>query len=1004
MSKLPLGWEEKVSRSTGMIYFYNRSLDKSVWRDESLPAGWGFVCQGESTPKQYFNLVTGETTFVMPLKPSEAASRPVLSRPDTPPESFIEQPPQKRMRKEDDSTTYICPSLDPTFNLLCDAIRKNASIDAILGTPPVSSNLPIPWINEGLPLDGGLPITPLGIAAKFGRFEHVRKLCEIYKADTNVPAPRSGYTALGLAVFSGHIEVALYLLKRGANPLLKNKFGESALSSTEKTLKEGGGKSAKEGAALAIIGPLREAAVRIQRPSTVTLDCVASNLVSSVVASAASALASLAKAETNHIMTGGLEVSFRLAQLSDNESVRELYKTCQEGHMQADASNPHLLQVHNAWCERVLESDFKDPAGYYNHPGRLLLIATCTRAAFCTFSQSLGGSLKTQQPPPPLPIASSADQFLLGCVALVPYELELSIKHPQPQRTSANAESTLPLWKSLAKDASNHTLCELQRLCVHPSARRSGLARTLNSLLEKTAHMLGYTSIILSTLSQFTPARRLYFSCGYMSLNSDDEGVSTSFAGTKINIVSLGKRLPLRHVIHTSNGETKVREAFETRSMCASSIPEWLPCGSNVTRTNGCSRSLLDGDTTLLSGLWDLCWLTTSTIKVAGSGDVALLSLPREIMPQFSFPNRLRCINRVPNPRVLCAKSDLSTFILENCADIEDKFPFTVVFPPASARSSEGQEAELTLSHIHKVCIGTSTSSSLLPGGSIQQKRNFLLPLKHTKDGVWIVKPDYLFGGSGISLYRSPEEAVAHIHNQQAQDKEGGGRYVVQKYIERPLLYCGRKFDIRVNVLLLDTQTVYMYNEGFVRTSSIPYAPKGDVAPLDSLEAHITNNCLQKHSEHFGEGEVGNIISLDSLQTFLSTYALPDTPSLVGSITKRSLFNEWHRLACRLFSTAAEALLTCPKTGPSTSVRIFEVFGLDFLLDEDGRSYLLEVNTNPSLVFPNEWADKTFSAMLRDTKEVVENSFFLERIEGEEPEPPTTVGGWERVWWKGQRN
>ena len=48
--------------------------------------------------------------------------------------------------------------------------------------------------------------------------------------------------------------------------------------------------------------------------------------------------------------------------------------------------------------------------------------------------------------------------------------------------------------------------------------------------------------------------------------------------------------------------------------------------------------------------------------------------------------------------------------------------------------------------------------------------------------------------------------------------------FVIQKYIERPLLLQGRKFDIRLWVLVnqvnLNEQRCYLFAEGYIRTSS----------------------------------------------------------------------------------------------------------------------------------------------------------------------------------------
>ena len=46
--------------------------------------------------------------------------------------------------------------------------------------------------------------------------------------------------------------------------------------------------------------------------------------------------------------------------------------------------------------------------------------------------------------------------------------------------------------------------------------------------------------------------------------------------------------------------------------------------------------------------------------------------------------------------------------------------------------------------------------------------------------------------------------------------------------------------------------------------------------------------------------------------------------------------------------------------------KVFEFFGFDFLIDEDFRVWLIEVNTNPYLGIPNEYIEKLLPVMLDD--------------------------------------
>ena len=66
--------------------------------------------------------------------------------------------------------------------------------------------------------------------------------------------------------------------------------------------------------------------------------------------------------------------------------------------------------------------------------------------------------------------------------------------------------------------------------------------------------------------------------------------------------------------------------------------------------------------------------------------------------------------------------------------------------------------------------------------------------------------------------------------------------FVIQKYIERPLLINERKFDIRLWVLVTHENECYLFEEGYVRTSSYKYTCDADT--IDNLMIHLTNNAI----------------------------------------------------------------------------------------------------------------------------------------------------------------
>lgn len=78
--------------------------------------------------------------------------------------------------------------------------------------------------------------------------------------------------------------------------------------------------------------------------------------------------------------------------------------------------------------------------------------------------------------------------------------------------------------------------------------------------------------------------------------------------------------------------------------------------------------------------------------------------------------------------------------------------------------------------------------------------------------------------GNGITVIDEMYEINSILKNKNNKHANGQEKtYIVQKYIEKPMLYKNRKFDIRHYMLisgLHGRKRAYWFSEGYIRTSS----------------------------------------------------------------------------------------------------------------------------------------------------------------------------------------
>ncbi|KAL4466557.1 hypothetical protein ABPG72_010608 [Tetrahymena utriculariae] len=227
-------------------------------------------------------------------------------------------------------------------------------------------------------------------------------------------------------------------------------------------------------------------------------------------------------------------------------------------------------------------------------------------------------------------------------------------------------------------------------------------------------------------------------------------------------------------------------------------------------------------------------------------------------------------------------------------------------------------------------------------------KSNFkrcTLPEKHCSNNIWILKPDNMSQGKGIEIFQSLKAILSFLHYKPAFSK-----WVIQKYIERPLLYNGRKFDLRVWVLLTNKGELFVYKNGYLRTSSSKYSMQ-----TFNEAVHLTNWSLQKGLPSYEKHEQGNRLPLkEGLQYIFDTQY-----SKYQVDYEKHIYPRMKDLIIDLVRSCEQEMFKSKKLS-----NCFELYGFDFIIDEDLRVWLIEANKNPGFGLPTEKARKLIDEMV----------------------------------------
>lgn len=258
---------------------------------------------------------------------------------------------------------------------------------------------------------------------------------------------------------------------------------------------------------------------------------------------------------------------------------------------------------------------------------------------------------------------------------------------------------------------------------------------------------------------------------------------------------------------------------------------------------------------------------------------------------------------------------------------------------------------------------------------------------------IWIVKPAGKSRGRGIECAKT----LAGILYNRGGDGHAEAQYVVQKYIERPLLVRGFKWDIRQWVLVTSWAplTAWVYDRCYLRFCTYPF----ELDNLSNRYIHLSNNSVQKNNVAFDDaatGIEGSMWHAASFAEWLSaqdaagawcglTYvpdpdaeagncnapppgsdgapAEPVPVSGCGDVWERVLLPSMRRIIAASLQAGQEKVVARPRS--------FEIYGYDFMVDERLNPWLIEINASPDFSYSTPVTEVLVKEASEDAMKVV---------------------------------
>ena len=211
---------------------------------------------------------------------------------------------------------------------------------------------------------------------------------------------------------------------------------------------------------------------------------------------------------------------------------------------------------------------------------------------------------------------------------------------------------------------------------------------------------------------------------------------------------------------------------------------------------------------------------------------------------------------------------------------------------------------------------------------SLEELKQLFVSNPRDDPPVYIVKPENSLSRTGVGVVRNYLELMSHLdHYSDYQE------WIIQDYIDNPLLFNNKKFHFRIYVIYVQTEnstTAYLSKNGFIYTANKEFE-------TDTFDPNIVLS---------GENSKNNVFYIP--EDFTRSFGKQVWDNMVFpqivKITRETIRSTVEHLKC-----------------PAKKQKCFKILGYDILINNDFKCFLAEINArNVSYKYPNQKFKDTF--------------------------------------------